>query len=478
MAVYKKPIQKSLSIGYIIFILLLSFILTLASYLMYSTALYERYDEKLKNITNYVAQQIDTEDLKKCIATKVPSEKHKQLQQLLNGMVDTFGLKNLYIISPAESKAALVNICSATTAEERANGEEDIPIGYTESEYTRESFSYFNVAWAKDEISFFDDKSDKYGICHTGALPLKDSEGKNFALICADIAVGNLQAAVNQYVAVSTILTLIICGIFVFAIKGWLRRNVIDPVVLLEQSARDFADRIKGERDPNKLVFNVPEIYLHNEVQSLADAISMMSGEIKTDVNEIIATMQRAETAEKEAENMTSIAYNDVLTNVKSKAAYKKKCAELDEAIRQHRAEFALVMVDINNLKHVNDNYGHEAGDKYIIGSCHAMCDVFKRSPVYRVGGDEFVIVLEGSDFVNRATLYRKLRETFAATETDFSLEPWERYSAAAGMEVCAESDSDSTEEVLKRADAKMYANKAQIKAELKAIEEKRSSNL
>lgn len=478
MAAYKKPIQKSLSIGYIIFILLLSFVLTLASYLTYSTALYKKYDEKLKNITNYVAQQIDTEDLKKCIATQVPSEKYKELQQLLNGMVDTFELEYLYIISPAESKIALVNICSATSAEERANGEEDMAIGYSESEYSRESYSYYNVAWTKDDISFFDDASDKYGTCHTGALPLKDADGKTFALICADLAVGDLHKSVNKYVAVSTILTLIICGIFVFAMRGWLRRNVIDPVVLLEQSARDFADRIKGERDPNKLVFNVPEIYLHNEVQSLADAISMMSGEIKTDVNEIIATMQRAETAEKEAENMTSIAYNDVLTNVKTKAAYKNKCAELDEAIRQHRAEFALVMVDINNLKHVNDTYGHEAGDKYIIGSCHTMCDVFKRSPVYRVGGDEFVIVVEGSDFVNRATLYHKLRETFAATETDFSLEPWERYSAAAGMAVCTGSDSDSAEEVLKRADAKMYANKAQIKAELKAIEEKQSNNI
>jgi hypothetical protein len=44
-------------------------------------------------------------------------------------------------------------------------------------------------------------------------------------------------------------------------------------------------------------------------------------------------------------------------------------------------------------------------------------------------------------------------------------------------MAVCTGSDSDSTEDVLKRADAKMYANKAQIKAELKAVEEKRSGN-
>ena len=477
MATYKKPIQKSLTTGYIVFILLLSFVLTLASYLMHSSALYERYDEKLKNITNYVAQQIDVADLEKCIATQVPSEKYNRLQQLLNGMVDTFELEYLYIVSPSESKDAIVNICSATNAEERANGEEDFPIGFVVDDYSRESMSYYNVAWAKDEISFFDDSSVEYGICHTGALPLKGTDGKTIALICADVAVGELHSVINRYVAVSTILTLVICGIFVSAMRGWLRRNVIDPVMLLEQSARDFAGRIKGERDPNKLVFNVPEIYLHNEVQSLADAISMMSGEIKTDVNEIIAAMQRAESAEKEAENMTSIAYNDVLTNVKSKAAYKNKCAELDEAIKAGHAEFALIMVDINNLKYVNDNFGHEAGDKYIIGSCHAICDVFKRSPVYRIGGDEFVVVAEGSDFTNRATLYHKLRETFAVTETDFSLKPWERYSAAAGMAVCTGSDSDSTEDVLKRADAKMYANKAQIKAELKAVEEKRSGN-
>jgi GGDEF domain-containing protein len=53
-------------------------------------------------------------------------------------------------------------------------------------------------------------------------------------------------------------------------------------------------------------------------------------------------------------------------------------------------------MFDLNDLKHINDRYGHERGDEYIVNCCRLICQVFKHSPVFRIGGDEFVALLRG----------------------------------------------------------------------------------
>lgn len=56
-------------------------------------------------------------------------------------------------------------------------------------------------------------------------------------------------------------------------------------------------------------------------------------------------------------------------------------------------------MFDVNGLKRINDNLGHSKGDAYLKRACTMMCTCFKRSPAYRIGGDEFVAILRGGDY-------------------------------------------------------------------------------
>ena len=120
-------------------------------------------------------------------------------------------------------------------------------------------------------------------------------------------------------------------------------------------------------------------------------------------------------------------------------------------------------MVDMNNLKQINDDHGHKAGDLYIKGCCRMICEMFKNSPVFRIGGDEFVAVLQGKDYDKRNKKVAELREMFADSFADTSVDPWLRYSAAVG--VSDYSDSDSTFEVVfKRADSVMYDDKKAFK--------------
>ena len=74
----------------------------------------------------------------------------------------------------------------------------------------------------------------------------------------------------------------------------------------------------------------------------------------------------------------------------------------MDALISQKKkTTFAVAVFDINDLKQVNDLYGHQAGDKYIKDGCAIICNTFKHSPVFRIGGDEFAVVIQGSDYKN-----------------------------------------------------------------------------
>ena len=161
---------------------------------------------------------------------------------------------------------------------------------------------------------------------------------------------------------------------------------------------------------------------------------------------------------------ISRMAYRDALTGVGSKAAFNQLAEELSGNLADGAA-FAVVMMDVNNLKYVNDTFGHEAGDSYLRGCCKQICDIYKHSPVFRMGGDEFVAVLQNDDYERREALAEALRTAFAEAYAREDRPAWERYSVSAGMAV-AESGDTAPDQVMKRADAAMYEAKRAFKAQ------------
>ena len=180
-------------------------------------------------------------------------------------------------------------------------------------------------------------------------------------------------------------------------------------------------------------------------------------------INDITAIRQDKEKAEEEIGEISREAYKDSLTGVGNKSAYNRKVSEIDYELGDTLNEVAIVMMDVNLLKMVNDNYGHAAGDSYLCGCCHSICDIFKHSPVYRVGGDEFVAILLGEDYKNREERLSELRSAFDRTFHDMDVEPWLRYSVSAGMAEYSYQD-ENIESVFRRADKLMYEDKMSFK--------------
>ncbi|WP_290763884.1 GGDEF domain-containing protein [Fibrobacter sp. UBA4297] len=459
----KKPIHRSLILGSAVFITFMCLLLSIQAYLTYSQSLYKRYDDKLSNILNYAVNRIDMDDLYQNAITGQKTEKYNDVQQLLNGMVDDFEL--FYLYSLFVRNDSIYNICSATSKAERERGEEDMKLLELTDAYELSEIRKFAKAMTKDEISFFEEDSD-WGAAYTACKPYVNSLGVHFGVICADISISDLHKTVNNYVMYNVLLTLGLGLLFALILFIWLRRNVTGPILELEKSARHFAEKSRGKKTPDELIFAAPDIHTHNEIESLSNAISQMSKDMRTYVQGLLEAEAIARSAKEQAEDMTNLAFTDSLTHVNSKVAYDKTKEALQEQIANNTATFAIVMIDVNNLKDVNDNFGHDCGDKYILGACRIFCNIYRQSPVYRVGGDEFVVILQNSDYKNREKLLKNIEREFQKTANNTKRKPYERYSVAYGMSEF--KAGDNVDDVFKRADESMYAKKEELKGRQK----------
>ena len=169
---------------------------------------------------------------------------------------------------------------------------------------------------------------------------------------------------------------------------------------------------------------------------------------------------KRAHQSEFELGVMKEIANTDPMTGVKSKHAYLEFEKLLNSRIEEGIAEnFEIIVFDVNGLKHINDTQGHKAGDAYICCASNVICEMFKHSPVYRIGGDEFVVVLHGYDLEHHDSLIEKfntmVEENIAKGDVVVSL----------GHSEYIPGKDTTMRSVFSRADVEMYERKRYLKS-------------
>lgn len=174
---------------------------------------------------------------------------------------------------------------------------------------------------------------------------------------------------------------------------------------------------------------------------------------------ELEASLHREQQQLRELSSAWKLAYTDALTGVGSKLACSEMEVRIDEAIyKGTQGDFAVVVFDLNNLKLINDTLGHDAGDRYIQDASRQICEAFRNSPTYRIGGDEFAAILEGSRFEERTELLSAFNQQM---EENRKLG---QVVVSAGMAEYLPGIDYSYERVFKRADLQMYRRKDELK--------------
>ncbi len=183
----------------------------------------------------------------------------------------------------------------------------------------------------------------------------------------------------------------------------------------------------------------------------------------------IISTFKHYEVTIREykaQKRLEAMSYIDDLTGLFNERGYFEKVDKINNAIKAGEdIEFAIILMDVNNLKVTNDKYGHRYGCHLVVHTGKELPKLFKTSRSYHIGGDEFLTIVLGDDFKNLKNKLEKFEKIFTYSTVRYDGVDL-IYSLAHGVSV--HQKGELFKDVLQRADEAMYKNKKEIKEKYK----------
>ena len=187
----------------------------------------------------------------------------------------------------------------------------------------------------------------------------------------------------------------------------------------------------------------------NDELGKLTSTFSKLSSHMKENINKL-----------------NKQAFIDAMTQVKNKTAFNEYTIKLDERVSSGVCErYAIGIFDCNNLKMINDKYGHDKGDIYLMAASRTIRVVFQNYQIFRIGGDEFAVILENDDCDDIGNLNRRF-ERYALRVNSEAENAWEKVDLAFGITEYDRLNDRDVDEVIRRADKLMYDDKRRRKGE------------
>ena len=298
---------------------------------------------------------------------------------------------------------------------------------------------------------------DSYGRFYTAYGPIRNSYGNVVGFVAVDFDAkwyeNQLSQSANTIMA-GCLISLLIGSLIVVIATSRLRRRFRELNAEMQELAIDvnaFTKKVTGKSlhkevtaDYNDIDTGVlgDKLQSHDEIYELGAQIRHMRENLQLHIDKVQA-----------------LAYKDPLTGVKSKQSYAEQETKLNQMITDGSLqEFAVVALDLNNLKITNDTKGHKAGDELLRSASRLICEFYDHSPVFRTGGDEFEVILQGRDYENRYAILSALNKTVEQNLMEGKV------VVAVGMSDFIPGEDNNLQDVFMRADEIMYRRKKDLK--------------
>ncbi len=344
-----------------------------------------------------------------------------------------------------------------------ADHEEPCPIGCIDSYGWAEEWAEKLIENSETGLDPYITKTEEYGWLVSNMRPIRNDDGETVAYACTDVSMNEIKSTQNKFTAALIAMAIVIYTAIYLISTHVLNQTIVKPIKQLSETAENYwADGKSGARSD----FAKLKVSSSDEIGVLTESMKKMESDINNYFNGLIATKQELGVVREESAAIRELVNKDALTGVRNKNAYNTEIKEITEAFERGMLDsYGIAMIDLNFLKVINDTYGHEKGDASIQTICEIVCEVFEHSPVFRVGGDEFVVILVKNDLEAVDYLVAKFKKIVSDYEKNETLDPWKRVSAAIGYAVYEKGVDSSADDVFERADANMYADKAAQKA-------------
>ena len=305
--------------------------------------------------------------------------------------------------------------------------------------------------------------TEAYGWLVTAGTAIYDSEGEVIGYSMVDISMNEIRAEqVSNILKLFLYLTLV-TAVLTVAIVIIIDIMIIKPIKQLSASASGYY-KDPDDETIERNEFSKLNIRTGDEISALADSMKKMESDLNGHIKKLLSANTQLSISKSVANRMTELATKDPLTGIRNKTSFDFDMKSLDKLIEEGETGFGVAMIDLNFLKHTNDTYGHEFGNEAIKSLSSLISEIFKHSPVFRIGGDEFTVILTGRDYENIEKLEAEFNKKVSDIYNDASLMPWLRISAAVGYAIYNPKMDRNAEDVLNRADKLMYEHKRQMK--------------
>ena len=156
---------------------------------------------------------------------------------------------------------------------------------------------------------------------------------------------------------------------------------------------------------------------------------------------------------------LDELAHQDPLVGLPNRRSFDERLEQLIARVERYGDKAAMLFVDVDGLKRINDCFGHAAGDEALIAIARILVESVRKSDcVARIGGDEFAILMERADEQRAWDMALRIIETVTSAEVHVAAA---RVPLSVAVGVGAIQPGDDPHEVLQRADKAMYRVKA-----------------
>lgn len=382
------------------------------------------------------------------------SEDYKALQKYLQAVkaanADTDGIYLAYVDVSTKRSVYLVYDVE----------NEDFPVGIIDPIY-EEDYPMLDDPMLGFVASIYVDEVTGQTLVTAGA-PVVGPDGKVLCYCLVDITMATVRAKQASDIVrlfiylISTVALLCAAGMVI------IHFIVVKPVKTLQKAAMSYDVDHPYETHE---AFEKLQLNVHDEFADLAESMKEMESDIHAKIHDLTEANESLIASRKFADHMAELANKDALTGMRNKIAYDEQVRILNEKIKNKEGvRFGIAMVDLNYLKNINDELGHKCGDHALLKLSSLLCSVFYHSPVYRVGGDEFVVLVRNVEYDEATFLVEDFKHHIEEISKDETLPKEERISAAIGYAAFDPEADQCVEDVFQRADKAMYANKKEMK--------------
>ncbi len=363
-------------IGLTIFNIIFGYVLSVVA----MRAMRTQINERMMDISNTAAAMLNGDELARITADDYGSPEYENVMKTLTYFQDNIEFEYIYCIIRVSEREFVFGV--DPTIEDP--GEFGSPIVYTDALYEA----------SKGKASVDDSPyEDEWGAFYSAYSPVLDSKGNLAGIVAVDFGADWYQNKVKQllYIIVAFLSFAFVCStmlaITITSQYNNLFVTLISKMNDLSNGIQTLINEVETQSDGGSDDFMFPS---DTDIDKGAtDVLDLLS--------EKILIMQMKLT--RHIEIIRSHAYIDGLTGLNNRTSYMEYLQILEKRITDDPdTVFSVVVMDINQLKMINDDFGHDQGDRLIIETSNRIRDVFGGNRVYRIGGDEFVAILDETD--------------------------------------------------------------------------------